>query len=233
MGKKITVHIHFHGPPDSGNGGYSCGLIDAQTDYVSEITLRKPIPLDRALDLREENGAHKMWDGEHLIATAKPGDCSDLEVPDSVSFEQALEASKGYLGFTQGTAFSTCFVCGEDRSTGEGLHVFAGRVADSHLYASPWVPAADLAGESGMVQPQFIWAALDCPGAYAALGDTPRPVLLGRMTAELILPIKTGEKCVLTAWLIQQEGRKSWSGTAIFNEKGELAGKAKAIWFEV
>ena len=174
MGKTITVLNHFHGPPVSGNGGYSCGLIDVQTDYVREVTLRKPIPLDRELDLREEDGTHKMWDGEHLIATAKPGDCSELDVPSSVSFDQALEASKGYLGFTQGTAFPTCFVCGEDRAIGEGLHVFTGRVADSHLYASPWVPTADLADDLGMVQTQIVWAALDCPGAYAALGNTPR-----------------------------------------------------------
>ncbi|MEM6398515.1 MAG: hypothetical protein AAF741_19355 [Bacteroidota bacterium] len=231
--KVLIVDSHYNGPPDSGNGGYTCGLVDTQTDYLSEVTLRKPIPLDRPLHISASDSGHEIKRHEEIIATARPGDLTDLNIPDPVSFKLAEEASQQFIGNSQKTAFPTCFVCGEDRASGEGLHIFAGRVAGTDLYAAPWVPAENLVDESNLVRQEFIWAALDCPGAYASLGDTAKPILLGRMTAQILKTLKPNTQCVVMAWLINRDGRKSWSGTALFDHTGELVGKAKAIWFEV
>lgn len=229
----LTVSSRFCGPPTSGNGGYSCGLLDRQTDYISEVTLRQPIPLDREmrLDTLAENQL-QLLAGEELIATVRPATL-DMELPPPVSFAAAKKSSEAFIGFQDKPAFPTCFVCGVDRAKGDGLRVFAGDANQGGLYAAPWVPTADLAGDDGYIRSEFIWAALDCPGAYVAMGQELKTLLLGRFTAEVVQPIRPAEQCVVTAWKLGQEGRKYFSGTAVFNEAGELCAKAKAVWIEV
>lgn len=229
----IKVSSRFCGPPTSGNGGYSCGLLDQQTDYLSEVTLRKPIPLDREMEVRQEADQFQLLAGEELIATARPGTLDDLEVPPYLDFADALESSKNFLGYQERPAFPTCFVCGLDRAEGDGLRIFAGASSRESLFAAPWRPAAELAGTDGYVASEFIWAALDCPGAFAIMGDQVKTVVLGRLTAEEIQPVRAGEACVVTAWPLGQDGRKYFSGTAVFNETGQLCARAKAVWIEL
>lgn len=232
MSNTITVSHRFCGPPTSGNGGYSCGMLDKHTDYLSEVTLRKPIPLDVEMEVVEEEGQLKMMAGEELIATVRPGTL-DLEVPPAPDFAVATASSKTFVGYQEKPAFPTCFVCGVDRETGDGLRVFAGATPVENIYAAPWIPAADLAGDDGSIRSEFIWAALDCPGAYAIMDDELKTVLLGRFTAEVLHPIQPGEACVVTAWKLGEDGRKFFSGTALFNEAGQLCAKAKAVWIEI
>ena len=122
----ITVSSRFCGPPTSGNGGYSCGMVDKQTDYVSEVTLRKPIPLDREMDVQKDGDQLRLMAGEELIATARPSSLDDFEVPPYLDFADALKSSKNFLGYQERPAFPTCFVCGIDRAEGDGLRIFAG-----------------------------------------------------------------------------------------------------------
>jgi hypothetical protein len=69
----VTVPSRFNGPPSSGNGGYSCGVVAAALDGPAAVSLRRPVPLDQALKLRhEEDGKACAFDGEGLIAEAVP-----------------------------------------------------------------------------------------------------------------------------------------------------------------
>ena len=52
MTSQITIHRRFNGPPDSGHGGYVCGVIADLIGPCAEVTLRSPPPLD--LPLRVE-----------------------------------------------------------------------------------------------------------------------------------------------------------------------------------
>ena len=46
----VMIPRRFNGPPDSGNGGYSCGVVAALLDAPAvEVTLRAPPPLEREL----------------------------------------------------------------------------------------------------------------------------------------------------------------------------------------
>ena len=47
--RAMIVPGRFNGPPDSGNGGYTCGLVAGLLGEVAEVTLRLPPPLDREL----------------------------------------------------------------------------------------------------------------------------------------------------------------------------------------
>jgi hypothetical protein len=82
------------------------------------------------------------------------------------------------------------------------------------------------------VRTEFAWAALDDAGAWA-LFDEPSdglPVVLGRMAAKLVAPVRRGERCVVIGWPLGRDGRKMYSGTALFSEDGELRAFARATW---
>lgn len=226
----IKISHQFCGPPNSGNGGYVCGLLDRQTGFLSEVTLRKPIPLEKDLSLIQEGEVFQLRDGETLIAEACPGQLV-LIVPEPPTFEEAVEAAKNYAGLQGRHAFPGCFVCGPDHTN--GMYIFAGRHGDSDIFASPWIPDAALADAEGHIKSEFIWAALDCPGSFAIVNEDPQPIVLGRMTTEIMKPVKSKEKCVVIGWALENEGRKHYCGTAVFNEKKELCAAAKAIWFKI
>jgi hypothetical protein len=56
--------------------------------------------------------------------------------------------------------------------------------------------------------------------------------LLGRMTAEIIQPIKPDSPYIIIGWEIGREGRKRYAGTAVFTPTGDLCAKAQATWIE-
>lgn len=231
----IQVHNRFCGPPDSGNGGYVCGRVANHLDGDAEVTLLKPPPLDTDLFIRKDGDAILMEDAQGtLIANGKPAAVT-IEAPAAPDFKTAVEASKGSPRFDSDT-FDTCFVCGPKRQ--DGLRIFAGSIGGSDLFASPWVPSEDLVGKDGLVDPTFLWAALDCPGAFAigsaAINETGISVVLGRFKGRITGSLKPGEKCVVAAWKsAENDGRKHFAGSAVYGENGQLAGLAEATWIEL
>lgn len=222
----LTIAKRFCGPPNSGNGGYTAGLIAANVPFFPEVTLRLPPPLDTAmlLDYNEKNATLQL-DGQ-LVAEAKVVDFQ-LSTPKAISYSAAVKASEGIKHFQQ-TALPTCFVCGSARAKGDGLKLHPGAVNKTTV-AAPWIPFAELGDDKEVIKTEYIWSVLDCPGAWA-VQDESEMFLLGRMAAKEIIPIKVGQKYIVQGWVIGREGRKIWSGTAIYNEDGQVCAKAKATW---
>lgn len=216
----ITIEPRFRGPDGSGNGGYSCGLVAQFLAADVEVTLRRPPPLDRPLRV-ELGGVVRAWDDETLVAEATPV-ALDIAPPARVTFEDA-QASSLPAG-DRASPFPNCFVCGRDRAEGDGLRIFAGPVRDSDLVAATWVPTADLC------RPEFVWAALDCPGAYACEAVGRGDALLGRLAAHVERVPEAGERCVVVGWPLGEDGRKLYAGTALLGERGDVIGVAKATW---
>jgi hypothetical protein len=158
----------------------------------------------------------------------------EIDVPEPVSYEEAETATKSYLGFRQHT-FPTCFACGPQRTQGDGLRIFPGWVRGRDVVAAPWTPYLSLADEDGLVRPEFVWAALDDPGAWSLWTEPNegRPVVLGRMAAKLLAPVRAGERCVVTGWPLGEDGRKLYSGTALFSADGDLRAFARATWVRI
>lgn len=228
---KLTIAARFCGPPGTGNGGYACGLLGNLVDYTSEVTLRRPPPLDKELQVQREGDLLQLMDGDQLVASARPGTL-ELAAPAPPGWQEAVAASKKFIGY-KGHPFPRCFVCGPERDEHDGLRLFAGRVGNEALFASPWIPEENLADEQGRVKNEFLWAALDCPGAFAIMGDSPRKVVLGRMTAAVKKAIHAEEQCIVLAWPKGQDGRKFYSGTAIYNQQRELCAVGDAVWIEI
>jgi hypothetical protein len=230
---QIVIDGRFCGPPDSANGGYACGVLAASIDGVAQVTLRAPPPLERALEIRPGEGdGVELWDGCALIAEGASA-ALDIDGPKPVSVEQARDAAARYE-WAEEHPYPTCFVCGPRRAAGDGLRIFPGQVEDRRLYASPWTPDPSLLDESGSVRPEFVWAALDCPSGLVTnlLGDIGL-MLLGRLTADLRVPVPGRGSYVLTAWPLGRDGRKMHTCSALFSEHGDLHAMARAVWIEV
>jgi len=224
--KKITIHQHYCGPSESGNGGYTSGLFAKQLDFSAEITLRIPPPLDEELTISEKDGKAFLMQGKTLVAEAKSVDF-DLEIPTPPTFAEAKAASKNYEGF-EDAPFHNCFVCGADRKVGEGLNIYAGKT-ESQQVAAPWIPTENLSTDGKTVDSEYIWAALDCPGAWAVIAP-PEVIVLGRFAVKTIQDVLVNEKHIVMGWGMERDGRKIYTGTAIFTETGTLCAYGKGTW---
>jgi hypothetical protein len=218
----MIIPARYNGPQRSANGGYTCGLVAALLGGEAEVTLRRPPPLDRELEvaLELDGTAVELRDEEAVVAEGHIVEF-ELALPGSVSVEEAEEASRGYAGF-RAHAYPTCFTCGPQRD--DGLGVFAGPVAGRDgLVASPWTPA-------DAVAPEIVWAALDCPSGWAVDDFQREGVLLGRMAARVLRLPAAGEAHVVAGWPVAHEGRKRYAGSALWTARGDVVAYARSTW---
>jgi uncharacterized protein YhfF len=210
----LVVARRYRGPARSGNGGYTCGLVAQLAGGEAEVTLRVPPPLDTPLRIE----GHRVLAGETLVAEAVPTRV-ELELPEPVRFDEArrLEGPPD-----PDHPFPGCFVCGPE---GEGLRLRPTPVGDGRVVA-PWRAVAPTV--------EHVWAALDCPGAFAVDPGFARGVsVLGRLAAHVEEVPADGEELVVVAWdLGGRDGRRSYAGTALFREETPLAW-GRAVWFAV
>jgi len=236
----IVIDRRFRGPPQSGNGGYVCGRLASYIDGGAAVRLRVPPPLEVELRVEQTLDATRLLHGDTVVAEARAATVQ-IDTPCSPTYSEAEEASRSFRGF-KSHWFPSCFVCGPERELGDGLRIFPGPLPERRIVACPWVPDPSLADSSGRVAPEFLWAALDCPGGWAALDcpggfafDAPPSgaILLGELAASLSGSVSIGERCVLVAWELGCDGRKHFVGTALFSDAGRCRGVARAVWFDV
>jgi hypothetical protein len=215
---ELVIDRKFRGPTGSANGGYTCGLLASFMHGPAEVTLRLPPPLEQRLEVVAE-GSLELRDGEQLVAQAAPAEL-ELEVPNPIPYEEAAAAE--LPDGDRESVFPECFVCGWKRE--DGMRIYAGPVEERDLVAATWTPTEDV------ISSEFVWAALDCPGAYAVeFGQRGNPVL-GRLTARVEHLPHPRERCVVIGWPLGEEGRKLYAGTAVFGEDGRMLGAARATW---
>ena len=210
---ELVVAFRYRGPARSGNGGYTCGLVAGLLGGSDvAVTLRVPPPLDRPL--RIDGGA--VYDGETLVAEATQSNV-ELELPRfAPALKQAQVVPKDH-------PFPNCFTCGPARSDGLGLvpvPIGEGRVAATWHVRQPTV--------------ERVWAALDCPGAFAVNPDFERGItVLGRLAAHVAEVPHDGEVLSVVAWpLPGGDERRSYAGTCVLRGDEPLAW-ARATWFAV
>jgi hypothetical protein len=216
---EITLSRHYRGPLMSANGGYACGRLAAFVDADEvEVTLRLPPPLERPLDVERNGDGVRLLDGDTLVAEAQPARV-EIESPAPVSVDEAEAARERHVR-DWSPDFRECYVCGVRE---DGLEIRVGLVAGREpLHASPIALR-----ESGA---EFVWAAIDCPGAYAVGAEGRGDIVLGRMTARVLRVPEVGEQCVVTSWPLGEDGRKLFAGTALFAEDGEPLALARQTW---
>jgi hypothetical protein len=220
---EIALPRRFRGPLTSANGGYASGRLASFVDADAvEVTLRLPPPLDRPLAVQRRDEVALLVDGAAVVAEAR-ATALEHDLPPPPSLAEAAAAAGDHVRI--GSAdFRECFVCGI-RADGDGLGIYAGPVAGREpLHAAPWIVRES--------SPELVWAAIDCPGAYAVGAAGRGEILLGRMSARVLGVPEAGEECVVAAWPLGEDGRKLYAGTALFAENGELLALARQTWIE-
>ena len=224
----------FCGPPNSGNGGYVCGVLAKDIEGPATAVLRARIPLDAPLSLASRDGVVVMsGEADELIGEGAPSTGAELpEAPPAPSLAEARAAGARYAGLTN--AFHPiCFTCGTERDEGDGLRVFTGQLAGQAkgVVAGVWTPHAAFADADGHIRTEVVWAALDCPGYFAWVEQEGRHgALLGTMTGEVIRRPRAGEDCIVVAWPLARDGRKETAGVALYSAAGELLARAHQVW---
>lgn len=220
---EITFPRRFRGPLLSANGGYASGRLAAFVDADEvEVTLRLPPPVDRPLTVHRKGDAAILLDGEAVVAEARPGSVA-VDPPPPVTQAEAEEAAAQHVRVGS-AVFRECFVCGI-REDGDGLGIYAGPVESLQpLHAAPWTVREST--------PEIVWAAVDCPGAYAVGAAGRGGVVLGRMTGRVERVPDVGERCVAASWPLGEDGRKLFAGTALYAEDGEVLAVARQVWIE-
>jgi hypothetical protein len=218
----MIIEARYNGPPGSGNGGYSAGLVARQAPWPGpvEVTLRKPPPLDTELTTRMEEHLVRVTgpDGD-LVAEARPTTPVEATVP-AVGHAEAVAVSADYPGFRH-HPFPTCFVCGHQRPDHDGLGLFPGRLPDRRTAAPFTVPDA--------ISPELVWAALDCPGGWAVPLEG-RPYVLGRCAVRLDDLPAAGDECVVMGAMVGEEGRKAFTVSTLYGPAGTVLATARSTW---
>jgi hypothetical protein len=216
--------------PEGDRGGWS-----AEGDRGSwspaaavSVRLRTPPPLDRPMSLEPSGEGWTLRDGDVVVAESSPG-ALDVDPVPPVPYEQAVDAARSYGGFAR-HPFPGCFVCGPERSVGEGLRLFPGRTGPGRT-ACAWTPD-ESAVIDGRVPAAMVWAALDCPGGWTAEIEG-RPMVLGTMTAAVGRSPEPGENCVVVGALLGIERRRAQTATTVYGADGEVLGVASAVWVEI
>ncbi|HEY7405853.1 MAG TPA: hypothetical protein VIB39_20175 [Candidatus Angelobacter sp.] len=226
----FTVPRRFCGPPESGNGGYTCGVLAQELGGVVECTLRMPVPMDVPLQFeRRDHGGVLLHEGK-VVVEGKAA-AIDVTPPASVGLHAATEAMKNSPALDPRHPFPTCFVCGPQRKVGDGLRIFPAPV-DGAVYAAAWLPDREFGDRDGGLRLEFLWSAMDCPTGFAAGFPNVGTLVTGRLAVEQIRSIRTGAHCVLMAWPLGVEGRKHFSAACLYQD-GVLCAAARATWIRI
>jgi hypothetical protein len=203
-----------------------------------EIKRAEGVPVDRPMTVRVNERGAEVHDEEGLVARGS-GEELPVVAPVPPSLTVAREATARFLGqLERGEVvhpFPECFVCGHRRGVGDGLRLFAGPLDGvggeaPGARAAAWRPDAAFLDSAGRLRPEFVWAALDCPGGWAIAG----PANTGTLQVEILAPVAGGQDLIVMGWPMAGPGRpgsrRRYAGTAMFDGCGRLLARGAAIW---
>ena len=229
----VTIPKRFCGPPASGNGGYSCGVVAREFGQnPAEVSLLAPPPLDRPLTYVSDVGQMRLLDGDEVVAIAERAE--EPEAGPVVSAEEAADAAArlDVEGYSERHAFPTCFTCGPGRDEGDGLRLWPGQTSTPGIVTWPWTPHSTTSDDTGIVDTPIVWAALDCPSGFAWFDLDPEltAIVLGRLRVVIHRRPAVAEPVVVVGWTKEASGRKRVAGSSIRAADGELLAAGEATW---
>jgi hypothetical protein len=232
----VTIPARFNGPPGSANGGYTCGRVAQLVGAAEvEVSLRKPPPLERPLDVVRDGERVELREGDTLVAEGGPTELL-FAVPDAVPRgEVAVAEEAGREVWTADHPFPSCVVCGPTREAGDGMRIFPAALPDRDgLFGACWTPRESDGDGDGWVRAELVWAALDCPTSapVANFGEGP-PVVLASLAARLGCSVQVGEPHTILSWRIDVDGRKRRAAAALYDSHGVFICASRALWIQL
>jgi hypothetical protein len=230
----LRLDPRLNGPLRSANGGFASGVIAQTVGGTASVRLVRPIPLRTPLEVeRDVDGTHaRVTDpGHRLVAEVRRVDPFTMTPPVKPGFAEAEAARAASPLHGARHLLSGCVVCGPERR--DGLGVTPGPMLHrSDVLAAPFVPQERDATD-GVVRPEAVWGALDCPSYPAAAMLGRRLGLLGTMTAHLHRDVFVGERLVSVGWTLDGGRRATRTASALLDERGDVVASARAVWIEL
>ena len=222
--ERLIIDERYSGFPDVAHGGYVGGLLARSLGDGAEVVLRKPPPIGRPLEI-EQHGPDSvvLREGKAVVAEARRAELM-MEPPRAVTFDEAEAASQTYPGHSA-HPYPSCFCCGPDRASGDGLRIFPGRLPGTEIAAAAFVPDAALAGDSGVLPSELAWAAVDCPQLWALMlaapPDSTERVVTNGIAATLHAPLRAGQRYTVIAWPAGRAGNRLYADATVLSDQGD------------
>ncbi|WP_040796549.1 PaaI family thioesterase [Nocardia higoensis] len=232
---RITVPEHVFGYPEVAFGGYIAGaLAERSPGATQRVDFRGRVPVGTPLSLaRTDRGGTALTDAAGAVLTEAHPASLDLDVPSCPEWDEVVAATERGLK-SEKRLFTHCYGCGSGCPPGKGLRLFPCTLRERGLVVSAWTPDPGLAGPDGLLSIENVWAALDCPGAWAgfAYHRMAMGAVTAALTATVLAPVETGVAHTSFAWPVAVDGRKHTVGVALATAAGELCAVAEALWIE-
>ena len=190
----LVLDPRFNGPPSTANGGYACGAIGELVDGPAEVTLLSPPPLGVPLDVGFLPGGEvevaRRRRGRRARAAGRRASTSSRRCGRR---SPRRARPRGATPATGARACSpTASSAARSRHDGLGIH-FGPLRGHPGVTAAVFLPDATVPNRDGVVAPDMVWAALDCPSYTPPLWDWERPSLLARLAVERLDCVEVGE----------------------------------------
>lgn len=219
----ITIDRRFRGPLGMTNGGLAAGVLAEKLDGPTRVRLERPVPYSTPLRAQGRGENRQLLNGDIAVAVASPVteefSAPAFVAPDMIRDQPRWELAEAF--------YEECFVCG--RPAPDGLGIELRRIGARHA-AAVWTPAECDAIREATVPTRFLWAALDCPGGYAALAPSMTLGLLGSLAVDIRIRPNSTQELVVVGEGGQVDGRKFEARTAIYTTDGEVVAAGTATW---
>lgn len=222
--ESIRIDRKFQGPRGYANGGYVAGMLGKRLGGEgSSVRLHRPVPLDTALEIVTNVDGVELRQGVDTIAT---GWHEHKAIPTAtfVPIDEAISARTPEL---TADLFDGCFVCAQPSPDGLGVEP---KQLDDGRFVAIWEPGRSRHIRGEVVSDQFLRAALDCPGGYAALTANRTLAVTGSLASEVRWLPHSDSRLIVVGESTYAEGRKLGATTTVFTADGEVVATGSAVW---
>ena len=227
----IVIDPKENGPRGFANGGIAAGTLAELIGGTATVTLKAPVPVGVTLSAeRNDDGVDLFRDGQ-LLAVATAADPFLQAPPLLPTIAEARAAWQAHPFRGLRNELTDCVVCGAERY--DGLQVCFGPVSGHpKIFASPF-NAPPTFGVEGVVRPEAIWGALDCPSYPAEVVRRGRIALLGQITVHRQRAVRVGEQLIVVGWTTSIGSRSFRTASALCALDGEVVASGRSVWIEL
>ncbi|MGY2058375.1 PaaI family thioesterase [Nocardia gipuzkoensis] len=229
----FTVPGHVRGYPGVAFGGYVAGLLAAasgseqvRVDFRRTVSVESPVVL-----AADGSGGASLIDQDGVVLAEASASRVTVTPRPAPTWTQARAASATADVLRK---MSRCYGCGAACPPGRGLRLSPWAMPTHDMVVAAWTPDLSLGGPDRLLSTENVWAALDCPGGWAAMAlrDLRPGAVTAALTATQFEPVRAGDPYLSYGWPISANGRKHTVGVALARADGTICALAEALWIE-
>ncbi len=228
--RSIVVDRRFRGSKNEAQSGYAAGEAGSFAEGTAQVVFTGPVPLDKVLTVEVDPQEHlTVLDGSQVVMEVTPN--SELQI--GIGFDNHIVDevfARGPVSSPGHSHTAHCFGCSLERSDGLGITTMP--IGESGMWGTTWTPHESLPSTGEFVNDEIVWAALDCPGSFAAAGSSlgttglTELAALTSMTVQIKEPVRIGEEVAVIGWNSQRSNEWTGCGVAIVDRDHRIKAQA-------